>query len=171
MLVYYQSQTRWWKKLFLSPTFLLSCHLCTDAEGSRSDEGKYFMQSRGAWEWKRKRVMESVKLLSESCWSPCCLSYWALGEREREHLCWIEANHMYFICGRSSSESQLVVSYCHTSSSTHLFLDQPVASLYVLCCRLPTSHRFFPSLSILIIWPIIAWLEDRQAVRHGSSVR
>lgn len=150
MLVYYQSQTLWWKKLFLSPTFLLSCHLHTDAKGSRSDEGKYLVQSRGAQGWKGKRVMESVKLLSESCWSPCCLFYWPLGQREREHLCWIEGNHMYFICGRSSSESQLVVSYCHTSSSTHLFLDQPVASLSVFCCRWPTSHRFFPSFNLLV---------------------
>lgn len=51
------------------------------------------------------------------------MSYWPLGEREREHLCWIEGNHMYFICGRSLTESPIAV-------TLHLFVEQPVASPY-----------------------------------------
>lgn len=70
---------------------------------------------------EEKNSDESVYALSQFsseelvCWSPWCLSYWPVGERETEQLCWIEGNHMYFIWERKLS-------------SMHLFLEQPDAS-------------------------------------------
>lgn len=93
-------------------------------------------------ERRRKRVIENAQCVLigggvSVLWSPCCLFYWPLGESGTEHLCWIDgttwpAVYLWMILNslKEHHESQIAVSYCHTSSPVQLFLSQPVASFY-----------------------------------------
>lgn len=143
VLICYQRQTLSIHGHFSSFLYLLSCHLPTDVEGSRSEERK----DLGAQEYEgvkegRKRVMK--KALSHSVrspqwgllWSPCCLSYWPLGKRGTEHLCWIDRTtwsvlYLWMILNslKWQHESQISVSYCHTSVLVHLFFPNLSLSL------------------------------------------